>query len=56
MTWIIRTLGGYPEGVAFAILFMNALTPIIDRYIKPRILGRTWSGRPIVAADSSKGA
>ncbi|MDR1887849.1 MAG: RnfABCDGE type electron transport complex subunit D [Zoogloeaceae bacterium] len=60
LTWMIRTLGGYPEGVAFAILFMNALTPIIDRYIKPRILGRTWSGRPkvvpAVAADAGKGA
>ena len=50
LTWIIRSLGGYPEGVAFAILFMNALTPIIDRYVKPRILGRTWSGRPIASA------
>jgi RnfABCDGE-type electron transport complex D subunit len=47
LTWIIRTLGGYPEGVAFAILFMNALTPIIDRTVRPRILGRTRSGRPI---------
>jgi RnfABCDGE-type electron transport complex D subunit len=53
MTWVIRTLGGYPEGVAFAILFMNALTPIIDRYIRPRILGRTWSGRPVSPAVSS---
>jgi RnfABCDGE-type electron transport complex D subunit len=53
MTWVIRTLGGYPEGVAFAVLFMNALTPIIDRYLKPRVLGRTWAGRPIapIAAD-----
>ncbi|MDR3086644.1 MAG: RnfABCDGE type electron transport complex subunit D, partial [Azoarcus sp.] len=57
MTWVIRSLGGYPEGVAFAILFMNALTPIIDRSIRPRILGRTWSGRPIVpAADARRGA
>jgi RnfABCDGE-type electron transport complex D subunit len=47
LTWIIRTLGGYPEGVAFAILFMNALTPIIDRTFRPRILGRTRSGRPL---------
>jgi RnfABCDGE-type electron transport complex D subunit len=47
LTWIIRDLGGYPEGVAFAILFMNALTPLIDRYVRPRILGRTRSGRPV---------
>jgi RnfABCDGE-type electron transport complex D subunit len=49
MTWVIRTLGGYPEGVAFAILFMNALTPIIDRYFRPRILGRTRAGKPLTA-------
>jgi RnfABCDGE-type electron transport complex D subunit len=58
LTWIIRALGGYPEGVAFAILFMNALTPIIDRYVRPRILGRTWSGRPMrpaVPPDTGKG-
>ncbi|MDR0633931.1 MAG: RnfABCDGE type electron transport complex subunit D [Azoarcus sp.] len=53
MTWVIRSLGGYPEGVAFAILFMNALTPLIDRYLKPRIFGRTWSGRPV---ESGKGS
>ncbi|MDR2092253.1 MAG: RnfABCDGE type electron transport complex subunit D [Azoarcus sp.] len=47
LTWIIRTLGGYPEGVAFAVLFMNALAPLIDRGIRPRILGRTRSGQPI---------
>jgi len=45
--WIIRTFGGYPEGVGFAVLLMNAMTPIIDRYIKPRILGRDRRGRPL---------
>jgi len=47
LAWIIRTYGGYPEGVGFAVLLMNALTPIIDRYIKPRILGRDRRGRPL---------
>lgn len=47
LTWIIRTVGAYPEGVAFAILLMNALTPVIDRFIKPRILGRDRKGRPL---------
>ena len=47
LTFIIRTWGGYPEGVAFAILLMNALTPVIDRYIRPRILGRNWRGAPL---------
>ena len=49
MTWTIRSLGGYPEGVAFAILFMNALTPLIDRWTKPRILGRTRGGEPLAS-------
>ncbi|MDR2364800.1 MAG: RnfABCDGE type electron transport complex subunit D [Zoogloeaceae bacterium] len=56
LTWIIRTLGGYPEGVAFAILFMNALTPIIDRYVRPRILGRTRSGQPLRRPATPPGA
>jgi electron transport complex protein RnfD/electron transport complex protein RnfC len=33
--------------VAFAVLLMNALTPVIDRYIRPRILGRNWKGIPL---------
>ncbi|MDR3395919.1 MAG: RnfABCDGE type electron transport complex subunit D [Parasulfuritortus sp.] len=44
LTWTIRTFGGYPEGVAFAVMLMNSLTPIIDRYVKPRIYGRTRKG------------
>jgi electron transport complex protein RnfD len=31
VTSLIRLWGSYPEGVSFAILFMNALTPLIDR-------------------------
>ena len=49
LTYIIRTWGGYPEGVAFAVLLMNALTPVIDRYLRPRILGRNWRGAPLDA-------
>lgn len=40
LTAIIRLWGGYPEGVSYAILMMNAATPIIDRYTKNRIYGR----------------
>lgn len=47
LTWTIRTLGGYPEGMAFAVLLMNALTPVIDRYLRPRIHGRKSNGEPI---------
>lgn len=39
LTAVIRFWGGYPEGVSYAILIMNAATPIIDRYTKPRIYG-----------------
>ncbi len=39
ITCLIRLLGGYPEGVCYSILLMNAVTPLIDRYIKPRRFG-----------------
>jgi len=39
LTVIIRHFGGMPEGVCFSILFMNALTPLIDRYIKVKPYG-----------------
>ncbi|TCS61727.1 RnfABCDGE type electron transport complex subunit D [Varunaivibrio sulfuroxidans] len=47
LTYIIRTWGGFPEGIAFAVLLMNALTPLIDRYLRPRIHGRTRKGAAI---------
>ena len=47
LTWVIRTFGAYPEGMAFAVLLMNALTPVIDRAMKPRILGRDRRGKPL---------
>ena len=39
ITIIIRTWGSYPEGISFAILIMNGMTPLINRYIKPRRYG-----------------
>ncbi len=39
LTVLIRLFGGYPEGVSFAILLMNAATPLIDRYTRPRPFG-----------------
>jgi electron transport complex protein RnfD len=35
LTVLIRLLGGYPEGVCYAILLMNCVTPLIDRLVKP---------------------
>lgn len=46
LVYVIRTWGGYPEGVGFAVLLMNAVTPLIDHYIRPRIYGRNSSGAP----------
>ncbi len=39
LIYIIRTWGGYPDGIAFAILIMNALVPLIDYYTRPKVLG-----------------
>jgi len=38
---VIRLWGGYPEGVTFAILFMNAVTPLLNRWTRPANLW-TW--------------
>ncbi len=49
ITVLIRLFGGYPEGVSFAILLMNAATPLLDRYTRPRKFGWTpeaEGGRP----------
>ncbi len=53
LTWLIRTYGGYPEGVAFAVLLMNALTPAIDRLVKPRIYGRDRKGKPLEPPEAA---
>jgi electron transport complex protein RnfD len=45
LTVLIRLFGGYPEGVSFAILLMNAATPLIDRYTRPRTFGMVRQGR-----------
>jgi Na+-translocating ferredoxin:NAD+ oxidoreductase subunit D len=36
---VIRSFGGLPEGVMYAILFMNALVPLINRFTQPRVFG-----------------
>lgn len=47
LDYIIRIWGNYPEGIAFAVLLMNALTPLIDHYVRPRIYGRNVRGSPL---------
>ncbi len=39
LTMVIRRYGAYPEGVSFAIFIMNAFTPLINKYVKPRRFG-----------------
>jgi len=41
LTWVIRSWGGFPDGVAFAVLIMNLAVPLIDRYTVPRIYGHS---------------
>ncbi|HEY6088447.1 MAG TPA: RnfABCDGE type electron transport complex subunit D [Gemmatimonadaceae bacterium] len=41
---VIRVWGGLPEGVMYAILFMNALTPFINRATQPRVFGTRLAG------------
>ena len=39
LTVVIRNWGAYPEGMSFAILIMNAFTPLINNYVKPTRFG-----------------
>lgn len=39
LIYAIRTWGGYPDGVAFAVLLMGMTVPLLDRYTLPRVFG-----------------
>ncbi|MEZ3442038.1 RnfABCDGE type electron transport complex subunit D [uncultured Alistipes sp.] len=39
ITMLIRLWGAYPEGMSFAILLMNAVTPLLNKYVKPTRFG-----------------
>jgi len=43
LIYIIRTWGGYPDAVAFAVLLMNITVPTIDYYTQPRVFGHNKS-------------
>jgi len=45
MAVVIRQWGGLPEGVMYAVLLMNAMTPLIDRFTQARTFGSTRSER-----------
>lgn len=38
---VIRNYGGYPDGIAFAVLLMNMTVPLIDQYTQPKVFGRS---------------
>jgi electron transport complex protein RnfD len=40
LTYVIRTWGGYPDGIAFAVLLMNMAAPMIGYYTQPRVFGK----------------
>lgn len=40
-TYVIRTWGGYPDGIAFAVLLMNMAAPTIDYYTRPKAFGES---------------
>ncbi|PKH26563.1 electron transport complex subunit RsxD [Enterobacterales bacterium CwR94] len=39
LVWLIRSFGGYPDGIAFAVLLANICVPLIDYYTQPRVYG-----------------
>lgn len=40
LTWLIRSFGNYPDGVAFAVLLMNLTVPLLERWTRPPVYGR----------------
>ncbi|MBX9914229.1 MAG: RnfABCDGE type electron transport complex subunit D [Pseudomonadaceae bacterium] len=51
LVYIIRTWGGYPDGVAFAVLLMNLCAPTIDYYSRPRSYGHRQAERGFKLGD-----
>ncbi|WP_028491204.1 electron transport complex subunit RsxD [Thioalkalivibrio sp. ALE19] len=46
LIYVIRTWGGYPDAVAFAVLLMNMVAPTLDHFTRPRIYGHSRGGGP----------
>jgi electron transport complex protein RnfD len=56
LVYVIRTWTAYPEGIAFAVMLMNAATPLIDHWMRPRVFGRDRKGVPLEYADEAQKA
>ena len=54
LVFVIRSWTNYPEGVAFAVMLMNAATPLIDHYLRPRVYGRDRRGAPLAYGDAAE--
>ncbi|HHW27615.1 MAG TPA: RnfABCDGE type electron transport complex subunit D [Firmicutes bacterium] len=54
VTLLIRLWGGYPEGVTYGILFMNLMTPIIDRFVVPKYYGYEHDARARKSAEGKR--
>ncbi len=46
LEYLIRVFGGYPDGIAFSVLIMNAAVPLIDAYTQPRVYGHNTGKTP----------
>lgn len=55
LTMLIRLWGGYPEGISFAILLMNAATPLLDRYTVPTPFGSRKAAPEKAAPEKAGG-
>lgn len=45
LTWLIRSYGSFPDGVAFAALLMNLCVPLIDAWTQPKAFGKKGDGK-----------
>ncbi|RDL43483.1 electron transport complex subunit RsxD [Marinomonas piezotolerans] len=51
LIYVIRSWGGYPDGVAFAVLLMNFAAPLIDYYTQPRTYGHKKAKKGLAGGD-----
>ena len=54
LLFVIREYSSYPEGCSFAILFMNVLTPLIDRFTGSKPFGFEKPQKPVTPAKEAK--
>jgi len=56
LVYLIRTFGGYPDGVAFAVLLCNMAAPLVDQYTRPRVYGHGINSAktPVIEEKNSK--